>query len=401
MHQYTIRGDHRISDRDSLSARYTDFLNYTNNGNNGPYVNPAVRYRYDFFHTHNAVVSETHTFSPSFLNEFRLGVGRQYFPFTEASYNGGWPQKLGFPTDVPSTVVPTISNGYAAFNTGTVGFRGALSWNATDALTLVRGRHTLKLGAQYRLLFGNNYQTSNPSGTFNFSAGLTGNPQGQSGTGSTYADFLTGYVSSASISTYLGESEKGYSLSGFVQDDWRALPRLSVNLGLRYDYQQPPFERNCGTSNFNPTGVLSNGLHGTFAFACANYGKTFLNPDYKDFAPRVGFAYDVTGSGKTVIRGGYSMFYPSIFNLLYFGNTTGFATTGTSYISPGNNSNLPAFILSQAFPTPFLQPLGKALAPAPIWDRAFPMTSRARRRRYHSNGTFPSRSSYPEIGWSK
>jgi hypothetical protein len=214
-------------------------------------------------------------------------------------------------------------------------------------------------------MFGNNYQTGTPSGQFNFSASLTGNPQAQSGTGSAYADFLLGYVATASFGTYLGESEKGYSLSGFVQDDWRVSKQLNVSLGIRYDYQQPPYERNCGTSNFNPYIVNStNGLLGEMQYACKGYDSTFLNPDYKNFAPRVGFAYDASGKGTTVIRGGYAIYYPSIFNLNFFGTTNGFASTTTTYNPPGNNSNLWAFILKSGPPTPPIQPLGAALGPS-------------------------------------
>ncbi|HLJ18148.1 MAG TPA: carboxypeptidase regulatory-like domain-containing protein [Bryobacteraceae bacterium] len=366
MQQYTTRVDHRFSDNDTFFARYTYFVNYTDNGTSSPWPNPAVRARYDNFETRNTAVSETHTFSPTMLNEIRVGIARQYFPFQAASYGQNWPQQLGFPASVPNTTVPTItSNGYTAFTTGTVGIRGALTWDATDIVTIVRGAHSIKLGIEYRLLFGNNYQTASPSGSFTFTPTLTGNPQAQSGTGSAYADFLLGDPSTATVGTYVGESEKGYSLSGFVQDDWRVSAKLNVNLGLRYDYQQPPYERNCGTSNFNPYVVDPNtGLPGRLQFACKDYGKTFLDSDYKNFGPRVGFAYDLRGNGRTVIRGGYAIFYPSIFNLTYFGNTSGFAATNTTYNPPGGNSNLPALVLSQGFPTPPIQPLGSALGPS-------------------------------------
>ncbi len=363
MQQYTTRVDHRISDKDTLFARYTFFVNYTDNGTASPWPDPAVRDRYDHFNTRNSSFAETHVFSPTIVNDFRVGTARQYFPFQAASFNEGYPAKLGFPSNVPNTVFPLISDGYTAFSTGVVGLRGALTWDFNDTLTVVKGAHTIKMGIEYRQMSGNNYQTANPSGTFNFAAGLTGNPQSQSGTGSTYADFILGAVSSASVGTYIGESEKGFSLSGFVQDDWRITPRLKLNLGVRYDYQQPPFERNCGTSNFNPYKKDPLGLTGRLDFACQDYGRAFLAPQHTNFAPRVGFAYDLTGNGKTVIRGGYAIFYPQIMNLLYFGNVTGFAATTTSYNPPGNNTNLPAFQLSQGFPTPPIQPLGKALGP--------------------------------------
>ena len=361
MRQYTIRGDQRISDSDSMFGRFTYFNAFTNNC---PCTWPsfAVNGRYDHFGTKNAALDETHTFSPRLLNEIRIGMARQAFPFQSASYNQNWPEKLGLPASVPNTVFPTISNGYTAFGNGTVGYRGALTWDVTDTVTFVVGSHSLKMGAEYRLLFGNNYQTSAPSGSFNFAASLTGNPQNQSGTGSTYADFLVGAVSSASGVLNVGESEKGFTMSGFVQDDWRVRRNLSVNIGLRYDYQQPPYERNCGTSNFNLTATNPVGnLVGAMQYACKNYGKTFLNSEYTDFAPRIGISWDPHGDGKMAIRAGYAIFYAGDFNISYFGNTAGFASTTTSYAAPGGNANLPAFQLSQGFPTPLTEPLGSAL----------------------------------------
>ena len=87
-----------------------------------------------------------------------------------------------------------------------------------------------------------------------------------------------------------------------------------MNIGLRYDYQQPPYERNCGTSNFNPYVInpLDN-LKGVYQYACKDYDKSYLNADYKDFGPRFGFAWDPFGNGKFSVRGGYAIFYPRHF----------------------------------------------------------------------------------------
>src|SRR5207248_1394062 len=140
-------------------------------------------------------------------NEIRLGTARQFFPFQAASFGGNWPQKLGLPSNVPQDVFPSISNGYTAFSTGTVGRRGALTWDATDTVTIIRGNHSIKAGIEYRLLFGNNYQTASPSGSFNLAASLTGNPQSQSGTSSTYADFLLG-AGAAPVSAHTSENRR-------------------------------------------------------------------------------------------------------------------------------------------------------------------------------------------------
>jgi hypothetical protein len=360
MQQFTTRGDHRISDADQVSFRYSYFRQnipaYA-----GGLVPAALGARVDDFRTHNFLLAETHAFSPSMVNDFRVSVARQYFTFIGATYNDDWPAKLGLPSSVPSYTAP-IFNGIAGWSGGgsSVGVRGALTWQFIEALTVVRGGHTMKFGGDFRVLRGNNYQMANPSGSFSF--GGTANPQSTAGTGNTYAAFVLGAVSSASITTYLGQSQKGYSASGFFQDDWRVSRRLTLNLGLRYDFQSPPVEANRGNSNFDPFGINpDNGLPGRVVYAGVDYGDTALQPYYKDFGPRFGFAYDVFGTGTTVVRGGYSIFYSPIFNISYFGNTQGFSTTGTSYNPANSNSNYIAFHLKDGLPSTPTAPQGSLL----------------------------------------
>ena len=365
MQQYTTRMDHHISDSDTMFGRFTYFRHNDDNGAQSPWPNPVVRARNDSFETRNAVVSETHVFTPTLVNEIRVGIARQYFPFQVDSYNGGWPQKLGLPASVPATAFPNFGNGLTGFPTQTVGLRGALTWQFTDTMTIVRGNHSIKTGFETRLLYGNNFQTSSPSGNFSFAQGLTGNPQAQSGTGSSYATFMLGAVSSASATTHIGESEKGYALAAFIQDDWKVTRRLAISMGVRYDFQLPPYERNNGLSNFLPDATNPlNGLKGRVGYAGQDFGRSALNSDKNDFGPRIGFAYDLSGNGRTVIRGGYSIFYPSIFQVQYFGNVNGFSTTSTAYNSAGGNANLTAFQLRDGFPTVPTLPGGRTLGPS-------------------------------------
>ena len=276
-----------------------------------------------------------------------------------------------------------------------------MTWDVTDTVTFVLGSHSLKLGVEYRLLFGNNFQTSAPSGSFNFAASLTGNPQNQSGTGNIYADFLLGAVSSASGSTTIGESEKGDTWSGFIQDNWRVSRKVNINLGLRYDYQQPPYERNCGTSNFNPTAIDPVGnLLGAMQYACKEYGKTYLNSEYTDFAPRVGIALDPHGDGKMAIRVGYGMYYAGDFNTTVFGNLAGFGSTTTTYSAPGGNANLPAFYLGQGFPTPLTQPLGSALGPGYLLGQGVNYDQPGQRVPMSQQWNFSIQNKFWEAGWS-
>lgn len=364
MQQHTAKVDHRFNDTNSLFVRYVKYTHFTDGSNNtsNPWPDPLVRARYDNLQNQNGVVSDTHTFSPTLLNEFRVSVSRSYFPFQAASFGQDLPRKLGLPASIPSDTLPLISNGLAGFGAFTVGLRGSLTWQFLDMITLIKGGHTIKLGYDHRLNRANNYQRETPSYSFTFPAGLTQNPQSQAGTGSAFASFLLGQVGSASAVRYLGESESAYSASVFAQDDWKVTRRFTLNLGLRWDYQQWPRERYNGLTNFDPNGLIPNtNLRGRTTYAGQDFGRSPYEPVYTNFAPRVGFAYDVFGNGKTVVRGGYAIFYPSTFYRDTFGSTQGFANTSTAYAPTGGDTNFAAFNFASGLPFDPIAPQGRAL----------------------------------------
>jgi hypothetical protein len=368
MNQYMLKGDHHFSEKNFLFARYFYYTEYNDNGGSNIYTSPLFDYRYDNYTAKNFIIGDTHSFSPTLFNEFRLDLARNHFPFQAASYKSGIVSALGLPSSVPDLEAPNFAGGAGLPGTAdlSLGIRGQTTWQLADGLTWVRGKHTLKFGFDVRLQQANNYQPSGLSGVYSFASSLTSNPQSPTGTGSSVATFLLGAVSSASIVTALGESETGYSVSGFVQDDYRVLPHLTVNLGLRYDFQPWAVERNNGLSNFLPNATDSvNGLKGAVVYAGKGFsGSPLGSAPLTSFGPRAGFAWDIFGNNKTVFRGGYGIYYENVVSRDLFGNTAGFASTSTSYSAPGGNTNYPAFYLHQGLPTPPTQPLGSALGPA-------------------------------------
>ena len=368
MRQHTFRIDHKVSDKNSLFVRLSSFQHYTYGlagGGASPYPDPVVRSRTDNYVTQNVILTDTHAVSPRLLNEFRLGMTRMNFTYEAESYNQGWPQKLGLPASHPPEFFPIISNGLSGFTIGATGYRTTLSPQLTDTFTAIRGRHTFKLGMDLRTQQANQFLLRSPSGTFNFAATLTGNPQRPAGTGFGFATYLLGAVSSASATTHVGFAQEGYSTSFFFQDDWKVTSRLTLNLGIRHDYQQWPVERHNGTSNFDPHGVNPlNGLRGRVGYAGIDYGRAAMAPDRNNWGPRFGFAYDVSGKGKMAVRGSYGIFYPFIFFRQFYGSSAGFSETTTNYLPPGGNINFTAFQFKDGFPSPPTPPLGSKLGPS-------------------------------------
>jgi len=211
------------------------------------------------------------------------------------------------------------------------------------------------------------------SGRYNFNSRLTANPQSLAGTGSGLASFALGSVATASIDSNIGVSYPSLSYAAFIQDDIKLTRNFTVNLGLRYDYQQIPRERHNGISVFNATSVNPlNNLPGRLDFAGQDFHGAPIDPDRNDFGPRAGFAWDFLGNGSTVLRGGYGIYYPFIFPITAGGNgypSLGFTNNFTNYNPPGNNVDLPAFQLRGGLPTPPIPPLGSAVGPNAFYSQ--------------------------------
>jgi hypothetical protein len=354
------RVDYLLSPNDSAFARFAYYYNYTNNGAGyGP-----LYYRNDSLQNYDAVISETHTFSSSLVNDVRLAVLRSDFPFVGSTANQDYAGQLGFANDT-SIVAPIFTNGLSAIN-GVVGFRASTTIELLDDVTKTFGSHTVRFGFDGRFTEGYNNQVNGAGGNISFSANQTAagtNSTITSGTGNQYASFLAGDPSSAFVQLSAGIAYRKWQYAGYIQDDWHATQRLTLNVGLRYDYQAQPTEKHNGIDNFDITRINpENGYLGAVRYAGVNgEGTNFVNENFADLGPRVGFALVLTGDNKTVMRGGFAIYYPTTAQASYdasAGNTNGFGTLTTTYASTTTDG--PAFTLQNGLPFVPSPPLGAA-----------------------------------------
>ncbi len=373
--QELIKIDYTLSPKDTLSGRYILTANYTDNAAQGQSYLPdkAFRQRLDIYNQRNTGLTEAHVFSPSLLNQITLGVAHNGEPFGVPSLGAGYPQKLGLPASWPSTsfpyFVPSSAQGIQGWPAGFAGFTGhygQTTEQVSDNVSWVKGQHSLKLGVVYMFSYLGPNKCDYCSGNTLFDQVVTGNPQSPSGTGSGLASELLGAAASSTIQVNAGASYINLAQGYYAQDDWKVSRRLTLNLGLRWDYQQVPRERHDGISNFNPDMIATGNLKGALQFAgpAPGFGPSPINPDYKNWSPRFGLAWDIFGNSKTVIRAGYGIYYQFVMNFADSLGGLGYKLNVTTYSPPGGNTQFPAFYVQNGFPTPVVPPIGNALGPA-------------------------------------
>jgi hypothetical protein len=368
--QNSTRVDHRFNEVHSIFLRYTD-ATHAPKANN-IYTDPRVgQNREDNQTNRNAMISDTYTFSPTMINNLRVGLMRQSFIFRAINAGPDWRSILALPASYPNEQLVQVDFGFGPIGGGAVGNRGSLNWDIQNMLTKVAGNHTVKIGYNHRILQGSNRQGGALAGNFSF-GGLTNQPLVTTNTGNAMAQFLMGEVGSASIDRIIGNTWQALAISTFVQDDWKVARRLTVNLGLRWDWQQKPYERHDGHINFDPNGTAE-GFRGVTVYAGKNgQPRSFYKEDFNDFGPRIGWAWDIFGKGTTVFRGGYGVFYPSIFYRNFLGDTQLFSTTNTQYVAQGPGQR--ALRFRDGFPRSPLEAPGAAAGPLGLLGQTVAIT---------------------------
>jgi hypothetical protein len=300
---YTLRGDHRFSDKDSLFATYMY--------DKTPYTQPdafAIENINTSTNRHIAALEETHIFGPNLVNTARGGFNRN--GVVNASYDSAInplanDKSLGvFPNgNNPSTRIP---GGFSNLNPGVGGSYTRHFWDSfqfNDDAFMTRGTHSLKFGFNVERMDYNFAQYYNPWGILRF-----GSLQG----------FLTNSPLSLEGGTPLRQDFRGVRqtiFAGYLQDDWRFRKNLTLNVGVRYEIATVLNEVQgkltnlaritdplpyCGTTD--PARTLIFGQPGCTGVAPFYYGNKL------NFEPRFGFAWDPRGDGKTAVRGGFAIF---------------------------------------------------------------------------------------------
>jgi len=323
----TLKLDHHLSPSHILALSYfyqkgTDMQPLSGSGNI-PWVDRDFTWS-----QHNVNLASTWTLGPTAINQFRATYMRQFGGRINNPTTSLGDLSSNFTIQgVPSLPRLTIS-GYVTGQVQIAGpDAGSDYFGFKDTLSLNRGSHAFRLGGEvsYEKIVHDTLLDN--YGVFAFNGTKTGNA---------YADFLLGLPSSMSQDAPIRKTDNGWFVSLFAQDDWRIHPRVTLNLGVRYDLQFPftdPEDRKLAYAPGQRSQVSPTSPEGLLFPGDPGIGRGIVKTDYNNVAPRIGVAWDPWGDGKTSVRAGFGMFYGS--------------TTGNEWNTTADNQ---PFTLRQPFP---------------------------------------------------
>jgi len=334
--QADARFDHSFSDKDHLSVvfHYNDSQSLTDNIYYGHTVVPGADDT-DFANNQLSgaqeyAVTETHFFSSRFINELRFGYTRyyinQYSLLSGHDYSTQYGMgNIAVPGIAATNAYPYVDL-YSGYFTGGSSYKPLLlqdhNIQISDNVVLSGvGKHEFKFGGDFRRLNSFPYFTIFPTGfqyygayfspstsdpTFGYFNPYAWFPNG----GSDISDLLVGLPFATDIGLQLTSPHtQSWEMHFFAQDTYKVTSRLTLNYGLRYEYQAPYTDAHNSSSNFDPTAVNQPGepLGAILVAGAGSNSRSLINSRWNDFAPRVGFAFQI--APKTVLRGGYGIFY--------------------------------------------------------------------------------------------
>ena len=363
---FDVRIDHQVSTKNSFYGRF-DYARMPNHGRDSPL--PTIPKRAQVRNTRSFILSDTNAFTPTVINEFRIGLNRGHNNYHDPISGSQVVSELGLTglANIGSDVygVPTIGiSGFQGISTLSGSNNLEQTYQMQDSVTWQKGRHTIKFGGEVLKNFAD-LQFTSPSqlmGTTNFTGVFTGYG---------YADFLLGLPLNASIvgGGTSREYTSNYQFSIYAQDSYHLTNRLTLNYGLRWDADEPYTEKDERSYNFDPVKsqvvipsqqtsaylfqpFVQAGIAPIVAASQAGVPTALVNANRKNFAPRIGFAYLLTSDKKTVLRGGYGIYFERSTDATWMAMQAGAPFNGTLN-NPKNEiiNGTPTWQLPALFPT--------------------------------------------------
>lgn len=287
------------------------------------------------------------TISSSLLNHFNVGLNRLYDPSRADSFTGqDWPKTLGIP-NASGVLFPVftfdanaLGIGYQGFSADNFDIAIPNGLVVADSVSWVKGRHALRFGFEWRHSQFSRFNGTNTSPSYKFSNFQTAFASGDAQTGDAFASFLLGLPQkeNAHFASVAPRWNQNYYAS-FAQDDFKFRKNLTLNLGFRYDVDTPRHEAH-GAQSVLDLNTPNPGAGGTLGALIYGSGATGAKTYYKNFGPRIGFAYapeKLFGRfSNTVVRGGYGIYHAALF-YTDFGDSLGSGTTADPTFSSTNN----------------------------------------------------------------
>ncbi len=301
----------------------------------------------------NAIVGGwTKVVSSAMVNEFRISWSKSVSDARQQSFGLTTPANATIPGSVTNPLVAgglpgiTIDNYFGGSGLGRIGspdflpkFQHTNQFEFIDSLSWLTGNHAIKVGADIMMPMQNDYMDVPATrGALRFRGTFSGNPM---------ADYLLGYVADLQLSNVFVAQQRHRAQMYYIQDDWKVNARLSLNLGLRYDWITPALEATNQQTNFIPVGS------GSLVFATDGSleDRGLVKPDNNNFAPRVGAVYKLDDA--TVIRGGWGTFY-NLFDRVGSEDQLALNLPGLVNKTITQTSGSPVFFLQNGFPAGFL-----------------------------------------------
>lgn len=370
-HSILFKGDHNLNDKMRLTARYSHFRGEGNPPNLFGKGNPAFTFNNgpNWTRTHQGVFDFTRTETPTLI--WTVRYGHTYSSYARTAMEPFDLTTLGFPQYMKETatylVFPTIApEGYT--DIGTEGWlimdRQEGVHHLTGSVTKITGGHSIKFGGEYRFNYLDYQQPGYPSGQFTFSSQVTRRLQnvGNNYEGNGLATMLLGWGTGGQFHIEPKVFSRSRYSGMYIQDDWKVTRRLTLNLGLRYEFDIPRWELQDRYSYWDlnaPAPFQIPGfvpLNGVLRFVGGDRRSDFKG-DYNNFSPRLGFAYAL--NNKTSIRGAWALLYQLSRATVYGRPTAGFTSNSTPVFSLDSNATLYAR-LSNPYPDGMVLPPGRA-----------------------------------------